>query len=169
MFLTKVQQSYCYTNLCNYRDEFVLKPISNIQIFLCVAIKFHQVLKCFFKWMDNVQQIEHHQKIKNCLLFFIFHFTCCKFFDFKENHYSIKRPTTLRVFLMRRSGYSTKGRNWLVEGSPCKSESLNFPLLLDKNITYWEIPHFGKKGISNSFQISFNKNFACSVHSVTQL
>ena len=30
MFLTKVQQSYCYTKLCNYKEEFVLKPISNI-------------------------------------------------------------------------------------------------------------------------------------------
>ena len=30
MFLTKLQQSYCYTKLCNYRDEFVLKLISNI-------------------------------------------------------------------------------------------------------------------------------------------
>ena len=110
-----------------------------------------------FKWMDNLQQIEHHQKIKNCLLFFIFNFTCCKFFAFKENHYSISRPTTLRVFLMGRSGYPTKRRNWVVEGSPCKSESLNFSLLLDKNITYWEIPHIGKKGISNSFQINLTK------------
>ena len=141
------------------------------QIFLCVAIKFNQVLKCFFtfKWMDNLQQIEHHQKIKNCLLFFIFNFTCCKFFAFKENHYSISRPTTLRVFLMGRSGYPTKRGNWGGGGSPCKSKSLNFLLLLDKNITYWEIPHIGKKGISNSFQISFNKSFACSVHSATQL
>ena len=30
MFLTKVQQSYCYTKLCNYREEFVFKSISNI-------------------------------------------------------------------------------------------------------------------------------------------
>ena len=29
MFLSKVQQSYCYTQLCNYRDEIVFKPISN--------------------------------------------------------------------------------------------------------------------------------------------
>ena len=31
-----------------------------------------------FKWMDNLQYIEQHQIIKNCLLFFIFNFTCCK-------------------------------------------------------------------------------------------
>ena len=36
MFFTKVQRSYCYTKLCNYREEFVLKPISNIpNIFVC--------------------------------------------------------------------------------------------------------------------------------------
>ena len=109
-----------------------------------------------FKWMDNLQQIEHHQKIKNCLLFFIFNFTCCKFFAFKENHYSISRPTTLRVFLMGRSGYPTKRGNQGGGGSHCKPKSLNFPLLLDKNITYLEIAYIGKKGISNSFQISFN-------------
>ena len=168
MFLTKVQQSYCYTNLCNYRDEFVLKPISNIQIFLCVAIKFHQVLKCFFKCMDNLQQIEHHQNVKNCLLFFIFNFTCCTFFALKENHYS--KPTNHpQDFPHGEIRIPTKQGNWGGGRSSCKSKSLNFPLLLDKNITYWEIPHIGKKRISNSFQISLNKYFACSVHSVTQL
>ena len=40
MFLTKVQQSYCYTKLCNYREEFVPKPISNIPNIL-VCCKFH--------------------------------------------------------------------------------------------------------------------------------
>ena len=29
MALSKVQQSYCYTQLCNYRKEYVFKPISN--------------------------------------------------------------------------------------------------------------------------------------------
>ena len=38
--------------------------------------------------------------------------------------------------------------------------------MLDKNITYWKIPHIGKRGISIRFQISFNKNFACRMHSV---
>ena len=45
----------------------------------------------------------------------------------------------------------TKEENLGEEGSPCKPKSLNFPLLLDKNITYWGIPHIGKNGISNSF------------------
>ena len=46
---------------------------------------------------------------------------------------------------MGRSGYPTKRGNWGGGWSPCKSKSLNFPLLLDKNTTYWEIPHIGKK------------------------
>ena len=28
MCFSKVQQSDCYTQLCNYREKFVLKPIS---------------------------------------------------------------------------------------------------------------------------------------------
>ena len=37
MVLTKIQQSYCYTKLCNYKEEFVLKSISNIpNILVCV-------------------------------------------------------------------------------------------------------------------------------------
>ena len=38
---------------------------------------------------------------------------------------------------MERSGCPTKQENW-GRGSPCKPISLNFQLLLDKNITYWE-------------------------------
>ena len=29
MFLSKVQQSYCYTQMCNHKEKFVFKPISN--------------------------------------------------------------------------------------------------------------------------------------------
>ena len=29
MFLSKIQQSDCYTQLCNYREDFVFKLISN--------------------------------------------------------------------------------------------------------------------------------------------
>ena len=57
---------------------------------------------------------------------------------------------------MGRPGYPTKRGNCGGGGSLCKSEILNFPLLLDKS-KYWEIAHFGKKGLSNSFQISFTK------------
>ena len=55
---------------------------------------------------------------------------------------------------MGRSGYPTKRGNWGGGGSPCKSKSLNFPLLLDKNITYWEIPHIGTKKV---FLIAFRQ------------
>ena len=48
---------------------------------------------------------------------------------------------------MGRSGYPTKLGNCREGGSPCKSKSLNFPLLLDKNITYWEVSHVGKKSL----------------------
>ena len=29
MFLSKIQQSDCYTQLYNYREDFIFKPISN--------------------------------------------------------------------------------------------------------------------------------------------
>ena len=48
---------------------------------------------------------------------------------------------------MGRSEYPTKRGKWGGGGSPCKSKNLNVPLLLDKNITYWEIPHIGKKSL----------------------
>ena len=67
---------------------------------------------------------------------------------------SVRRPTSFRIFVMGRLGCPTKQRNWgggEGGGFPWKSKSLNFPLLLDKNITYWKIPHIGKKGISISF------------------
>ena len=144
MLLTKIQQSYCYTKLCNYREEFVLKPsnISNIPNYL-VVIKFRQVLKCFLL-SNGCIIFSRLNTMKKLSPFFIFHFTSCKFFSLKENHYS-KQTTTLSLFFMGRSGYPTKRGNWGGGGSPCKSKSLNFPLLLHKNITYWEIPHIGKK------------------------
>ena len=119
-----------------------------------------------FKWMDNFQYIEHHQKIKKFHFFLISNFTCCKIFALKENHYN-KQTSTIRVFLMEGPVCPTKRGNWGGE-SRCKPKSLNFSLLLGKNITYREIPHIEKKYISNSFQTSFNKNFPCSFHSVTQ-
>ena len=38
MFVSKVQQSYCYTQLCNYREEFVFTPISANLTLLWVEI-----------------------------------------------------------------------------------------------------------------------------------
>ena len=61
--------------------------------------------------------------------------------------------SSLNGFYFQMDGDQDIPLNWeLGRGRiACKSESLNFPLLLDKNMTYWEIPHIGKKGISNSF------------------
>ena len=69
IFLTKVQQSYFYSKLCNYREKFVPN---------CV---------CCNGWII-FSRLNTIKKIKNCLLFFIFNFTCCKYFALKENHYS---------------------------------------------------------------------------------
>ena len=38
----------------------------------------------YLKWMNNLQQIEHHQNI--FYLFFIFNLTCCKFVSMKKIH-----------------------------------------------------------------------------------
>ena len=48
MFLSQMQQSYCYTQLCNYRKRFIFKPISN-QLYYSSGLqfKFHWVLECF--------------------------------------------------------------------------------------------------------------------------
>ena len=57
MFLTKVQQSYCHTKLCNYRYEFLLKPISNIPNIpeCCNEVSIDPKMFFTFKWMDNLQ------------------------------------------------------------------------------------------------------------------
>ena len=45
MFLSKVQQSYYYTQLCNYREEFVFKPISSpFNIFVECNLNFTKSL-----------------------------------------------------------------------------------------------------------------------------
>ena len=128
------------------------------------------------KQMDNLQQIECDQRV--CNLFFIFNLSYCKSVVLKENttithsfqnHYSEQTKHT-SIFLMERLGCHTKGWNW---GGRflCKTKSLNFPLFL----FYWisppvtlsssdHRPRNGKKGISNSFQKNFTKNFACGIY-----
>ena len=42
MFLSKIQQSYCYIQLCKYRKAFVFESVSNeLQFFLELQFKFH--------------------------------------------------------------------------------------------------------------------------------
>ena len=46
MFLSKAQQSHCYTQLCNYREEFVFKPISNqLSILVGCNLSFTRLLQ----------------------------------------------------------------------------------------------------------------------------
>ena len=49
IFLTKVQLSYCYTKLCNYREEFVFKPIIKHTKYSCVLqLSFTRSLNDFY-------------------------------------------------------------------------------------------------------------------------
>ena len=51
MFLNKVQQSYCCTQLCNYREEFVFKPISNqLNILVSSNLSLTRSLNASFPW-----------------------------------------------------------------------------------------------------------------------
>ena len=48
MFLGKIRQSYCYTKLCNYREEVAIKPISNISnILVYCNLSFTRFLTLF--------------------------------------------------------------------------------------------------------------------------
>ena len=130
IFLTKVQQSYCYTN---YKEEFLLKPISNIPNLLVCC---NQVSLVFFTFkMDTFKIISSFSSL-------ILHAVN---FLFWKKIITVSKSITLRVFLIKGSGYPTKRGNRRGRGSPRKCKSLIFPLLLNKNITYWEIPHIEKK------------------------
>ena len=49
MFLSKVQQCYSHTQLCNYREEFVFKPISNqLNILVGSNLSFTRSLNAFY-------------------------------------------------------------------------------------------------------------------------
>ena len=139
MFLTKLQQSDCYTSCVITEKNLYLDLLVTYQIFLCVAIKFYYVLKCFllsngwiiFCILNTIKK----QKIVSSFSSVILHAVNCLHW---KKIITVSRPTILRVFLMGRSGYPTERGNWGGGGSPCKSKSLNFPLLLDKN------SHIGK-------------------------
>ena len=54
MFLSKVQQSYCYTQLCNYREQFVFKPISSqFNIVVGCNLSFNRSLNACYVEMDG--------------------------------------------------------------------------------------------------------------------
>ena len=51
IFLSKLQQSYCYTQLYNYREEFVFKPISNqLSILVGCNLSFPRSLNVSLTW-----------------------------------------------------------------------------------------------------------------------
>ena len=138
----------------------------------CVLrLNFTRSLNVFYFQMDgyNLKQIEHHQKIKNRLLFFfIFNFTCCKIFALKENNYD-KQTYHPQGFPQGEIGCRTQRGKWGGWDLPASLKVSTFPFCWIKISHIGKFHLLGKKSISNSFQISFNKNFGCSIHSVTQL
>ena len=54
MFLSKIQQSYCYTQMCNYRKVFVYEPVNNqFQIFVGCNLSFIRSLNASYLEMDG--------------------------------------------------------------------------------------------------------------------
>ena len=54
MLLRKVQQSYCYTQLCNNREEFLSKPIiSQFNIVVSCNLSFTRSLNASYIDMDE--------------------------------------------------------------------------------------------------------------------
>ena len=54
MLLSKAQQSYCYTQLCNYREEFVLKPFSDwLNILVTCNLSFTWSLNASYLEIDG--------------------------------------------------------------------------------------------------------------------
>ena len=52
MLWSKVQQSYCYTQLCNYREEFLFKYFGNQLNILC-NLSFARSLSASYFEMDG--------------------------------------------------------------------------------------------------------------------
>ena len=55
MFLSKVQQNFCYSQLCNNKEDFFLfKPISNqLNILVCFNLSFSRSLNAFYLELDK--------------------------------------------------------------------------------------------------------------------
>ena len=59
MFLSKVQQSYCYTQLCDYREEFEFKSISNqLNILVSCNLNFTRSLNASYLEMDGQSSVD---------------------------------------------------------------------------------------------------------------
>ena len=58
MLLSKVQQSYCFSQLCNYGEAFLFKPICNqLNIISGCNLGLIKSLNGYItlKWMNNLQ------------------------------------------------------------------------------------------------------------------
>ena len=64
---------------------------------------------------DLFEKVVWKLLFENYLLFFIFYFTCCKFFVLFFVFFTVNRPSTFKILLMGRSGCPTKWGDW-VEG-----------------------------------------------------
>ena len=60
MFLSKVQQNFCYSQLCNYKEEFFLfKPISNqLNILVGCNLSFSRSLNAFYLELDKSSSVD---------------------------------------------------------------------------------------------------------------
>ena len=121
----KNQQDYCYTNLCNYREEFVLKPISNISnILVCYNLSLTRSLNVSYFQTDGQSSVDWTPS-KNKKLSPIFNFTCCNIFALKENHCSKKanHPPGFRHGETSMSHWASELGKDGVGVSPCQSKS----------------------------------------------
>ena len=58
-FLSKVQQSYCYSQLCSYREEFKFKPTSSqFNIFVGCNLNFTKSLNVSYLKMDGYSSVD---------------------------------------------------------------------------------------------------------------
>ena len=114
MRLSKIQQSYWYTQFCHYKKASVFKPISNQQNFLAGCNLIFPWTFRTLKWMDNLKENKHYHSFWH--LFSIFNLTYCKFVLWKITlsfalfkTFTVNRPRMLlKVFLMGRSRFPTK-------------------------------------------------------------
>ena len=141
----------CYTQMKNYKEEIVL--VTN-EILLWIAIYISVML---LTW-NGLIIFSRLNAISKDLppLFYLYFYLAVNIFIWKKilsltlfKITTVSRSSTLlRVFLMGRPECPTKKKNW--GKSPCKSKSLNFPLLLNitptkklappvpwSQVTYW--------------------------------
>ena len=76
----------------NFWDIYIFLHVSPPCPLLAFRYKFYQNITCGahfqFSNHDLFEKVVWKLLFENYLLFFIFYFTCCKFFVLKENHYS---------------------------------------------------------------------------------